>query len=249
MIRGIVKSVTEGLVKLFSCSGRTGETIDAREYMQHYGFTSRPLAGAEIIIINEGNHYIAVASEDRRYRLAIEDGEVALYTDEGDQVHMKRDNTIHVVCGNKLLAEVANDVEVTTTLAVVTASESAVVNTATAQVMAGTSATVTAPVIAANAATSCTVTSPQINLGGDRSGLRKLIDERIIELFNLHTHTVSGGNATSGGPSAQMIDFDNTILAIFNNHTHSVAVAGGTTAAPGTALVVGNVATSVVEAK
>lgn len=176
MIRGIVKSVTEGLVKLFSCTGRAGETFDGREYMQHYGFTSRPLAGAELIIINEENHYIAIASEDRRYRLAIEAGEVALYTDEGDKIHLKRDRTIHVVSGNKLLAEVANDVEITTTRAVVNAAESAAV---------------TAPIVTANAETSCTVTSPLINLGGDRSELRALIDERLVAYFNSHTH--SGG--------------------------------------------------------
>jgi len=90
MIRGIIKSVTEGFIKLFSASGRANESFSDREYFQHYGFTSRPREGAEIIIIREGNHIIGIASDDRRYRLAIEDGEVALYTDEGDYIHLKR---------------------------------------------------------------------------------------------------------------------------------------------------------------
>jgi phage gp45-like len=99
MIRGIVNQVKEGLIKIFSASGRTDETLEEREYFQHYGFTSRPLSGAEIIIINEGNHFIAIASDDRNYRIAIEDGEVALYTDEGDKIHLKRERKIEITSG------------------------------------------------------------------------------------------------------------------------------------------------------
>ncbi len=54
MIRGIIQSVFEGVIKRFTASGRADETITDREYFQHYGFTSRPLAGAEAIIIREG---------------------------------------------------------------------------------------------------------------------------------------------------------------------------------------------------
>ncbi|MDA8428944.1 MAG: phage baseplate assembly protein [Geobacteraceae bacterium] len=90
MIRGIVKSVVEGVIKRFSASGRPDETIENREYFQHYGYTSRPKAGAEIIIIREGGHFVAVASDDRRYRIALENGEVALYDDLGQKMHLKR---------------------------------------------------------------------------------------------------------------------------------------------------------------
>jgi len=90
MIRGIVLSIAEGVIKRFTASGRSDETISDREYFQHYGYTSRPKAGAEIIIIREGGHFIAVASDDRRYRIAMEDGEVALYDDLGQKVHLTR---------------------------------------------------------------------------------------------------------------------------------------------------------------
>lgn len=90
MIRGIVKSVIEGAIKLFSASGRPDETIEDREYFQHYGFTSRPLTGAEAILICEGNHVVMIASDDRRYRIALEDGEAALYDDLGQKVHLTR---------------------------------------------------------------------------------------------------------------------------------------------------------------
>ncbi|MBN2570416.1 MAG: phage baseplate assembly protein, partial [Deltaproteobacteria bacterium] len=158
MIRGKIQEVIEGVIKRFTASGRPGETITNRECFQHYGFTSRPLEGAEAIIIKEGNHIIMIASDDRRYRIALEEGEVALYTDEGDKIHLKRDRTIEIVSGNKLVATVDNEVDITTKMAVVTAS------------------------------TSCQVNSPLINLGGDRGGLRRFIDDRFVALFNEHVH-------------------------------------------------------------
>ena len=104
MIRGIIQSVIEGAIKRFSASGRDAETFADREYFQHYGFTSRPLSGAEAIIIREGNHIVMIASDDRRYRIALEAGEVALYTDEGDKVHLKRGGNIEIVAGTKIKA-------------------------------------------------------------------------------------------------------------------------------------------------
>jgi len=95
-IRTILSSVTEGAIKRFAGAGRPGETFADREYLQHYGFTSRPLSGAEGILLKQGNNIILIASDDRRYRIVLEDGEVALYTDEGDHIHMKRGNLVEV---------------------------------------------------------------------------------------------------------------------------------------------------------
>jgi phage baseplate assembly protein V len=122
MIRGIVKSVVEGAIKRFSASGRADETIDNREYFQHYGYTSRPLAGAEIIIIREGGHFVAVASDDRRYRLSLENGEVALYDDQGQKVHLKRDKTIEISGCDTLVATVGISATVTSPTVTVVAS-------------------------------------------------------------------------------------------------------------------------------
>jgi phage gp45-like len=176
MIRGIVISVWEGFIKLFSATGRTDESFDQREYFQHYGFTSRPQTGAEIIIIREGNHIIAVASDDRRYRLAVENGEVAIYTDEGDKVHLKRGNNIEVVCGNKLTATVENEVDITTKVAKLTAS---------------TSCEVDSPAVTINAVTGCIINSPSVQLGGSSGTMRAIIDERILTWLSTHTHNGS----------------------------------------------------------
>jgi phage gp45-like len=188
MIRGIVNSVVEGKIKLFSALGRIGEIFSNREYFQHYGFTSRPLSGAEIILIREGNHIIAVASDDRRYRIALEDGEVALYTDEGDKIHLKRDKTIEIVSRNKLVATVENEVDITTKVAKVTASESANITSPEVTINAATSLGATSPAVTINAETSVTLNCPAISLGGSSGTMRYLVDERLFEWLVNHTH-------------------------------------------------------------
>ncbi|WP_336331648.1 phage baseplate assembly protein domain-containing protein [Pseudomonas putida] len=78
--------------------GLAGESVSG-ELMQHYGFVSGPLAGAEYIVLPVGGstkHSVVVASGDGRYRLKVADGEVALYTDEGDCIHLKRGRLIEV---------------------------------------------------------------------------------------------------------------------------------------------------------
>ncbi len=96
MIRGIVQSISEKLSKHFTGTGRWNETITDREMFQHYGFTSHPLNGAEVLVLHKGNVLISVAEEDQRYRLQIQDGEVALYTDQGDAVYLKRGNIMEL---------------------------------------------------------------------------------------------------------------------------------------------------------
>lgn len=75
------------------------------ERFQEYGLTSHPIPGSEAVMVCVGgarDHGIVIAVDDRRYRLkALEQGEVALYDDQGQAVHLKRDKTIHVYgCSN-----------------------------------------------------------------------------------------------------------------------------------------------------
>jgi phage gp45-like len=101
MIRGIIQiwSSLAGKIARFTASGRPGETLYDREAMQHYGFSSSPKPGAEGTIMYYGNSFIMIAEDDRRYRIALENGEVALYTDEGDKIHLKRGRKIEVTAG------------------------------------------------------------------------------------------------------------------------------------------------------
>jgi len=115
-IRGVVSTMSSAAGKLarFSAAGRTDESIEDREVMQHYGFSSRAKSGAECLILKQGNHYLMIASDDRRYRIALADGEVAIYTDEGDSIHFKRNKTIEVRAGTKVSID-APGVELGTT--------------------------------------------------------------------------------------------------------------------------------------
>lgn len=84
-----------------------GETRDGLEHFQHYGFTSVPLAGAEgvaLFVGGERDHGLVVAVDDRRYRLVgLEDGEVALYTDQGDKLVFKRGGTVELTAATKVV--------------------------------------------------------------------------------------------------------------------------------------------------
>ena len=112
MIRGVLTGLTEGEIKLFSGTGRPRETFIKREFWQHYGFTSRPLAGSEGIVLKDGNVVNIIASDDRRYRLVVNEGEVALYSDEGDKVHFKRGQEIEIKSGGKVVVD-APEIELT----------------------------------------------------------------------------------------------------------------------------------------
>jgi len=80
-------------------TGLAGEQL-AVELMQHYGVASAPLQGAEVIVLPVGgqsSHGVVIASIDGRYRIALQPGEVAIHTDEGDHIHLKRGRVIELV--------------------------------------------------------------------------------------------------------------------------------------------------------
>jgi len=71
-----------------------GETRSGA-HLQEYGLQSVPFEGAEAVALALGGdkaHTVIICVDDRRYRLKnMEQGEVALYTDQGDYVWIKRD--------------------------------------------------------------------------------------------------------------------------------------------------------------
>ncbi|MCY1346872.1 phage baseplate assembly protein V [compost metagenome] len=76
------------------------EPLDGAEHWQPYGFTYKPHPGAEALVLAVGGHRahsVVIACADRRYRVtALEDGEVAIYTDEQDKIHFKRGKVIEI---------------------------------------------------------------------------------------------------------------------------------------------------------
>lgn len=99
--RGVLKMTNDtGGLQTAQISLLEDELRDKVERVQDYGFTSNPLPGAEAITLFVGgnrDHGLIIKIDDRRYRLkAFKGGEVAMYTDEGDFIHMKRDRNIEV---------------------------------------------------------------------------------------------------------------------------------------------------------
>lgn len=95
------------------------------ERFQQYGFTSHPHPGAEAVAVSVAgsrDHVLVIAVDDRRYRLTgLAEGEVALYTDEGDRIVIRRGGTIEVQATTKVrlvapLVECTGDVKVAGTL-------------------------------------------------------------------------------------------------------------------------------------
>lgn len=82
------------------------EVRDDVERVQQYGFTSHPHPGAEAVAVcvaGNRDHALVIAVDDRRYRLTgLAAGEVALYTDEGDKIVLKRGGTIEVTASTKV---------------------------------------------------------------------------------------------------------------------------------------------------
>ena len=99
--RGVGTRVnSDAPVQLFQGEGLAGEQLQDNELMQHYGFTSRPPPGFMYVCLPIGGktaHGIAVATEHASYRMkGLKSGEMAIYTDEGDSIVMKRGHLIEV---------------------------------------------------------------------------------------------------------------------------------------------------------
>ncbi len=89
-------------VQLSTGEALAGEQLRDNELFQHYGFTSNPLPGTEAVVVPMGgktSHGIIVATEHSSYRLKeLAAGEVAIYTDEGSKIVLKRGRIIEVEC-------------------------------------------------------------------------------------------------------------------------------------------------------
>jgi len=85
-------------VTLISGIGLAGEPIQDNELFQHYGITTCPPEGSEFIVLPIGgktSQGVIIATEHGTYRLkGLKPGEVALYSDEGDSVVLKRGRLI-----------------------------------------------------------------------------------------------------------------------------------------------------------
>ncbi|EIH3276601.1 phage baseplate assembly protein V [Salmonella enterica] len=89
-------------VQRIQAQGIGNENLQGAEMFQHYGFTSHPQPGTMGIVLPLGgvsSHGIVIATEHGAYRLkSLKPGEVALYTDEGAKIVLRRGKLIEADC-------------------------------------------------------------------------------------------------------------------------------------------------------
>ena len=85
-------------VMLVSADALSGEPLKGVEYFQHFGLTSRPPKGSMMVAVPLGGktaHAVVIATEHGSYRIkSLEEGEVALYDDQGQSIQIKRDRIV-----------------------------------------------------------------------------------------------------------------------------------------------------------
>lgn len=103
--RGVVRSSDDQRKALaLDLAVLAGETVRAAERFAHFGMTSRPPTGSEVVVLFIGgnrDHPIVVADEDRRSRPTgtLAEGETLIYSAGGARVLLKADGTVEVTAG------------------------------------------------------------------------------------------------------------------------------------------------------
>lgn len=159
------------------------------EHMEPYGFTSNPLPGSEGVILNvAGQRGAAIGLNfgDRRVRVtSLKPGEVCVYTDEGDKIHLMRERhmrleTLHL----DILAQ--EDATVETKIYTVKASQG--VNYETPSFSLGGEEGCAAAINADMSINGNTTQTGAITASGDVTGQGVSLAE--------HTHTGDSGGVT-----------------------------------------------------
>lgn len=97
--RGVVSAVNSALkMQTVQIQLLTSEGKDNVEHFEPYGYTSHPQVGAEQVtgfVEGDRSHGIVLIVADRRYRLTgFAAGEVAIYDDQGQKVHLTRNGIV-----------------------------------------------------------------------------------------------------------------------------------------------------------
>ena len=104
--RGVIRMVKHAdNVRLLQAQVPGGSALSDLEHLEPFGFTSHPKADAEALVLSfdgNGSHSVALMVSDRRYRLTIAEGEVALYNANGDNLHFKADGTAAITAATKV---------------------------------------------------------------------------------------------------------------------------------------------------
>lgn len=106
--RGVVSAVNpDAKMQTVQIQLLTGEAKDNVEHFEPYGYTAHPHVGAEQatgFVEGDRSHGIVLVVADRRYRLTgLAAGEVAIYDDQGQRVHLTRNGIVIMGAGKTVL--------------------------------------------------------------------------------------------------------------------------------------------------
>lgn len=205
--RGIVKLVYDNpKMQELQLAIFSGEIRDHVERWEEYGITSHPFPEAEALVLALGGnagHSAVVCVADRRYRLtALAEGEVALYDDQGQVIHLKRDKTVHIYGSDHLVADIGIDTTLTCPTVTVAAATKVSVTTPIFEVTAATKVVMTTPLLEVTGAitggTNITATSEVRDAAGTKSmsGMRST--------YNSHTHVENTLPGSTNTPTQGM---------------------------------------------
>lgn len=94
---GKVSLTYKGKPQKLQMPGKSGTTRDHVPHLLPYGFTANPHQGAESLTVNlagDAAQGLCIVVSDRRYHLQVEQGEVAIYDDLKQKVHLTRDGIV-----------------------------------------------------------------------------------------------------------------------------------------------------------
>lgn len=96
--RGTVRTVADApKMQTLDVALKSGQRPSKVEHWHPYGIATHPLDGSEVLTAALGgnpDHVIVIATADRRYRIKVAAGEVALHDDQGQKVHLMRDGVL-----------------------------------------------------------------------------------------------------------------------------------------------------------
>lgn len=99
-----------------SMSMPAGEKLTEVPVVQHYGFCSRPAAGAKLLSLfiggNHGNGYVIGSAGDPSKLPELSEGEAAFYADAGQKIILKSDGSIIIMPAASKKVTIESDVEI-----------------------------------------------------------------------------------------------------------------------------------------
>lgn len=109
--RGVLEAVKDaGGIQLVKAEFLEGETKEDVERMQQFGFSSNPPPGSEVVAVFVGGnreHGFIIACDHREFRFKpLESGEMAIYTDDGTHIHLKKAGHVEVKAATKVTLDV-----------------------------------------------------------------------------------------------------------------------------------------------